>query len=103
MDMIKRIDELCQKRQISKYRLSQLTGISQSAFSKMSRQQSSLTVENIERICRALGISMAQFFAENNEYPDLTEKQQLLLNHWELLPEPKRDFVIEITERLNQI
>ena len=38
MNIMERIDELCKQRNISKYRLSQITGISQSAFSKMARR-----------------------------------------------------------------
>lgn len=62
MNIMERIDELCKEHNISKYRLSQLTGISQSAFSKMARQQSTLSMETIQRICQAFGITMAQFF-----------------------------------------
>ena len=43
MDIIGRIDELCSQRGITKYRLSQMTGISQSAFSKMKREQNTLS------------------------------------------------------------
>ena len=50
MNIMERIDELCKEHNISKYRLSQLTGISQSAFSKMARQQSTLSMETIQRI-----------------------------------------------------
>ena len=62
MNVMERIDELCKQHNISKYRLSQITGIAQSAFSKMARQQSSLSLETIQRICDAFGISVAQFF-----------------------------------------
>ena len=64
MNVTQRIDDLCRQHNISKYRLSQITGISQSAFSKMARQQSSLSLETIQRICDALSISVAQFFSE---------------------------------------
>ena len=87
MNIMERIDELCKKRNISKYRLSQITGISQSAFSKMARQQSSLSLETIQRICDALGISLAQFFSESENYPDLTLQQVELLDFWSLLDE----------------
>ena len=80
MNVMERIDELCRQRNISKYRLSQITGISQSAFSKMARQQSSLSLETLQRICEAFGISMAQFFSETGEYPDLTAQQKQLLH-----------------------
>ena len=89
MNIMERIDALCRQHNISKYRLSQITGISQSAFSKMARQQSSLSLETIQRICDALGISLAQFFSKPGEYPDLTAEQTHLLRCWNLLDEKR--------------
>lgn len=103
MNIMERIDELCREHNISKYRLSQITGISQSAFSKMARQQSSLSLETIQRICDAFGISVAQFFSNAGEYPDLTEQQKNLLCCWSLLDEKKRDYVLLLVEKLIDI
>lgn len=89
MNIMERIDNLCKQHNISKYHLSQFTGISQSAFSKMTRQQSSLSLETIQRICDAFGISMAQFFSEAEEFSDLTMQQQKLLHPWALLDKKK--------------
>ena len=100
---MERIDFLCQQHNISKYRLSQITGISQSAFSKMARQQSSLSLETIQRICDALGISMAQFFSESREYPDLTAQQTQLLSSWNLLDAKKRAFALLMLEHMKDI
>ena len=94
MNILGRIDELCQLHSISKYRLSQITGISQSAFSKMARQQSTLSLENLQRICDAFGISMAQFFSDSGDYPDLTPQPKELLRCWSLLNEKKRDYAL---------
>ena len=85
---------------MSKYRLSLITGISQSAFSKMARQQSTLSLETIQRICDALGISLAQFFSESEVYPDLTKQQQNLLHFWSLLDEKKRAYALLMMEQL---
>ncbi|MCI9104976.1 MAG: helix-turn-helix transcriptional regulator [Lachnospiraceae bacterium] len=100
MNIMERIDELCKQRNISKYRLSQITGISQSAFSKMARQQSSLSLETIQRICDALGISLAQFFSESKKYPDLTLSQIQLLDSWSLLDEKKRAYALLMIKNL---
>ncbi len=100
---MERIDELCRQRNISKYRLSQITGISQSAFSKMARQQSSLSLETLQRICEAFGISMAQFFSETGEYPDLTAQQKQLLHFWTLLDGKKRDYALLMVEKMIDI
>lgn len=103
MNVMERIDELCRQRNISKYRLSQITGISQSAFSKMARQQSSLSLETLQRICEAFGISMAQFFSETGEYPDLTAQQKQLLYFWTLLDGKKRDYALLMIEKMIDI
>ncbi len=103
MNIMERIDELCKKHNISKYRLSQITGISQSAFSKMARQQSTLSLETIQRICDAFGISVAQFFSNSGEYPDLSEQQKKLLQSWALLDEKKRDYALLMIEKMIDI
>lgn len=103
MDIMKRINDLCRERNLSKYRLSLLTGISQSAFSKMERQQSTLSIDTIQRICDALGISLAQFFSEDDELPDLSSDQKQLLKSWSLLNPDKRLFVKHIIDELEQL
>ncbi len=103
MNIMERIDDLCRQHHMSKYRLSQITGISQSAFSKMARQQSSLSLETIQRICDALGISLAQFFSESEEYPDLTQQQKQLLFFWSLLDEKKRNYTLLMIEKLRDL
>lgn len=103
MDITNRIDELCRLHHMSKYRLSQITGISQSAFSKMARQQTSLSIETIHRICEAFGISMAQFFSEPGEYPDLTSQQKNFLDYLGKMDKKKQDYILLMTEKLCEL
>ncbi|MBR2717597.1 MAG: helix-turn-helix transcriptional regulator, partial [Oscillospiraceae bacterium] len=51
------------ERDMSLLKLSALSDISYSTFKMTERRGGQLSVDTIERICRALGISMAQFFA----------------------------------------
>lgn len=69
----------------------------------MSHKQSTLSLETIHLICDALGISMAQFFSESEEYPDLTTQQKRLLHYWTLLDEKKRDYALLMIEKLNDL
>lgn len=103
MNITNRIDELCRLHNMSKYRLSQITGISQSAFSKMARQQTSLSIETIHRICDAFGISMAQFFSESDEYPDLTLQQKHLLDYWGKMDKKKQEYILLMTKKLYEL
>ena len=59
----KRVKELCSKHKVSKYRLAQLTDMSQTALANIMNKKSIPTVPTLERICDAFGISIAQFFA----------------------------------------
>ena len=67
----KRISELCRKRGYSKYRLSQLTGMSQTALGNIMSRDSIPTIPTLEKICDAFGISLAQFFAGDSGKLDL--------------------------------
>ena len=73
----KRVKELCSKHKVSKYRLAQLTDMSQTALANIMNKKSIPTVPTLERICDAFGISLAQFFAGDGMRPDLTDEQDL--------------------------
>ena len=59
---------LCKKRDMSKYRLSQLTGISQSSIGKIIAKESLPTMPTVEKICDALGVTMAQMCIRDRMY-----------------------------------
>ena len=99
---------LCKKRDMSKYRLSQLTGISQSSIGKIIAKESLPTMPTVEKICDALGVTMAQFFAGMDVPVSLSESQQEVLNIWNNLDEkellPKVEKIVEkIKEDYEQI
>ena len=70
-----KITSLCEKRDISKYRLSQMSGISQSSLRRIMAQENLPSLITLEKICTALGVTLSQFFQEGNS-ENLTEKQK---------------------------
>lgn len=84
MDAKARIKQLMKSKNISEYRLAKLSGLSQSTISNIFNRNTSPTIPTIEAICNGLGISMAQFFAEENkEKPIYLSQEQLdLFNTW---------------------
>ena len=88
---------LCKKRDMSKYRLSQLTGISQSSIGKIIAKESLPTMPTVEKICDALGVTMAQFFPVS-----LSESQQEVLNIWNNLDEKEQNVVIQMLRGLQK-
>ena len=52
---------LCEKRDISKYRLSQLSEISPSSLGRIMAQENLPSLITLEKICTALGVTLSQF------------------------------------------
>ncbi|MCM1345324.1 MAG: helix-turn-helix transcriptional regulator [Muribaculaceae bacterium] len=88
--IIDRIESLCEKKQISRYRLSQKTGLAQSSISNLLNRKSIPTIPTLEKICEGLGVTLAQFFAGEGETPDLTGEQKELLAVWNDLSDEEK-------------
>ena len=73
-----KITSLCEKRDISKYRLSQLSGISQSSLGRIMAQENLPSLITLEKICAALGVTLSQFFQEGNS-ENLTEEHYSII------------------------
>ena len=59
---MERVHELLAERDMSLLKLSKISDINYSTFRTTERRQGQLSVDTIERVCRALGITMAHFF-----------------------------------------
>ena len=88
-----RIEELCSKGGITRYQLSSRTGISQSALSDIVKKKNVPTLVTIERICAAFGITIAQFFTQGENIPDLSDEQKELLLLWDGLKLEEKEIV----------
>ena len=95
-----RIKELLQTYKISKYRLAQLTGISQTAIGNIITGKSIPTIPTLERICGALGITLAQFFTMGGNRPDLTSDQIEILTIWDGLSKDERRILMRFARSL---
>ena len=91
-----RIKELCDKQQITKYRLSQMTGVTQTVLSRIIKGENVPTIQTIEKICAALDISLAQFFAKDENPPDLTAEQREIIETWNGLTPEERERLMKI-------
>lgn len=91
--IIAKIEQLCEKKNISRYRLAQKSGIAQSSISTLLNRKSVPTIQTLEKICDGLDITLAQFFTEDEEYPDLTSDQKQLLSDWNAMDNHQKELV----------
>lgn len=93
-----RIRELCDKKQMSMYALSNKIGISQSSLSNLMKRGSTPTFYTLDKICDGLGITLSQFFSEDMEKLELSSEQKRVLETWESLSD-KEKAAVEIYVR----
>ena len=63
MDTMARVIELADERNLSLFKLSQLSDVPYSTLRNAQKRGTQLAVSTIERICDALGVTMSEFFA----------------------------------------
>ena len=96
MDVLKRLDNLMKARGWSDYRLAQESKLSSSTIANIRSRNTVPSVVTLESICDAFGISLAQFFAEDQAYVHLTPEQKQMFDSWVTLTPNQKNIVCNI-------
>ena len=89
MDPYIRLKQLLNERGWSEYKLSKECGLSQSTLGNIFRRNTVPTVATLERIASAFGITLSQFFAED-EMVELTPELKELFDCWVCLTQEQK-------------
>lgn len=81
MNILKKINKMRLDRGWSIYRLSVESGVSQSTLTNMFNRETLPSITTLEYICTAFGISLSEFFAEDENYSFLDDNELLLFYH----------------------
>lgn len=93
MDVINRINQLMEERSWTPYRLSLESGLSSSTIANIYRRNTVPSLVTLEAICKAFGISMSQFFAEDSRMVELNDEQLEFFNNWVSLTKHQKDLI----------
>lgn len=94
-----KIVDLCFSRGWSYYDLANESGLTQSTISSLLNRNNPPKVETLQCICEAFGITLAQFFLEDETIEILSQKEKNLVNLFRNLPEQKKQALIELIDR----
>ena len=97
IDVLQRISELMEEKQLSCYELSNLSGISTNAIYDWFKKGATPTMNNIVKICNACDISLEKFFCGNSMYK-LTPEEDLILKDWFAMSDLEKSAVKNIVE-----
>ena len=101
MDILKRIVDLRTERNWTEYQLAERSGLTQSTISSWYRKNMLPTIPSLSKICDAFGITLSQFFQEDNS-ENLTEKQKEILGIWNNLSTNEQETVMSMLRGLRK-
>ena len=99
MDINKKIIDLCNERGWSIYELSLQSGITQSSLNSMLHRGNPPKIENLQTICDAFSITLAQFFATDEKNEMLSPNEMVLISNFRKLSAEKQDALIKLITR----
>lgn len=94
---LQRIQELCDEKNWSLYKLAKESNVPYSSLSNMFLRNTQPTISTLEKLCQGLGITMSFFFFKQNEDTTnsfiLTDKEQTIINSYRQLPPSQKDLL----------
>ena len=100
MDTHARLQQLLRERGWTEYKLSKECGLAQSTIGNIFRRNTVPSVSTLEAICRGFGITMSQFFAED-EMVELTPDVKELMYCWVCLTPPQKTATIQMLKAMS--
>ncbi|MDD2979373.1 MAG: helix-turn-helix transcriptional regulator [Hespellia sp.] len=91
-----RIKKLLDERGWSEYRLVAESTLSSSTISNIFNRDTIPSIPTLEEICHALGITLAQFFTEDESFYPLTLEEQDLMKEWAQLTQQQKIAIFTI-------
>lgn len=99
MDINKKIEKLRFQRGWSMYELAQEAGITQSTLTSMMKRGNPPKIDTLECICEAFGITLVQFFMEDEKLEILSPTEKDLISLFRNLSDPKKQALIDLLKK----
>ena len=99
MDINKKIENLRFQRGWSMYELAQEAGITLSTLTSMIKRGNPPKIDTLACICEAFGITLAQFFMEDEQLEILSQNEKELVALFRNLPEAKQQALIGLLKK----
>lgn len=100
MDVNQKLNQLLNDRGWSEYKLSKKCGLSHATLGNVFRRNNIPTIATLETICKAFGITLSQFFAEN-EMVEMTPELKKLFDGWCSLTVKQKQVLTDLVETFN--
>jgi transcriptional regulator with XRE-family HTH domain len=96
-DVLGRLKQLLDDRGLTIYRISKETGIPQSTISTWYSSHNLPPIDKLEIICKALGMSLADFFCDEGTIP-ISETNRRAAELWQKANEAQKKALLDLAD-----
>lgn len=101
MDIHAKLKQLLKERGWTEYKLAKVSGLSESTIANIFRRNATPSFSTLEAICMGFGISLSQFFAEN-EMVELTPELKELFDGWLPLTAEQKKAILQMEQAFSR-
>lgn len=95
MDVLKRIKDIMEQRGWTEYKLAKESNLSQSTISNMFARNTLPTIPTLEAICKALKISLSEFFLDDKE-----STKNMVMSKYKRLNNEQQELVVKLIDNM---
>ena len=100
VDTLSKLRRMMEERGWTAYRLSKESGLSESTLANIFKRNTVPSIATLEAICGAFGITLSQFFAEQNMV-ELTPELKELFDNWVALTPDQKQAALQMLQAMN--
>ncbi|HIU56631.1 MAG TPA: helix-turn-helix transcriptional regulator [Candidatus Ornithomonoglobus merdipullorum] len=100
MDIAERLRTVRKSKNISVYRLSQMSGISETHIRDLERGDRNPSFDTLSRLAKPLGLSLSELFNESDTAAFLTKDEKELVECFRMLSQDKADSLLRFLKTL---
>lgn len=102
MEVGKKLQKLREEKNMSMYRLTQITGVSGHHIKGIENGTRQPTIETLNRLVSALGSSLSEIFNDDTECTYLNERERSLVENFRTLSEEKANALLNLSDVLKK-
>ena len=92
--VIERIEQLCDHKNMTHYRLAKNAGIHQSSLTVLLNRSSTPSIHTLNKICKGFDLSLSHFFSNERRDIDLTGSKNYIIDVWSKVEEYDRKLIM---------
>ncbi len=100
MDIAKRMKAVRQSKQISVYKLAQMSGISETHIRDLERGDRNPSFDTLSRLAEPMGITLSELFNDSEEIAYLNAAEKEMLDCFRMLPQETANRLLDFMKTL---